>query len=142
MTRTTQLTIPAPEFPLVRKRATGKLQTVKPWLNSNDRLHRQQAAKITAAWRQAAAQQLWIRGRYIDPYDTPVRVTAHIWKPRAGRYDPGNLYPTAKACLDGIVDAGLLTDDDWKHVTGPDMRHGGIGPAALVITITQEETND
>jgi len=140
VTRTTQLTIPAPVFPPVRKRATGKLQAVKPWLNSNDRLHRHQERKITAAWRAAAAQQIAAHEQSIDPYSAPVRVTAHIWKPRAGRYDPGNLYPTAKACLDGIVDTGLLTDDDWKHVTGPDMRHGGIGPAALIITITQEET--
>lgn len=39
-------------------------------------------------------------------------------KPRRGRYDPGNLYPTAKACVDGIVDAGLLDADDWVHVDG------------------------
>ncbi|WP_461169290.1 RusA family crossover junction endodeoxyribonuclease [Arthrobacter sp. Z1-15] len=141
MTRTTQFTIPAPEFPPVRKRATGKLQEVKPWLNSNLRLHRQQEAKLTAAWRLEAALRLAERGWDLTPYDGPVHVTAHVWKPRAGRYDPGNLYPTAKACLDGIVDAGLLADDDWKHVIGPDMRHGGKGPAALVITITQEEPN-
>lgn len=139
MTRTTQFTIPAPVFPPVRKRATGKLQEVKPWLNSNLRMHRQQEAKLTAAWRTEAALRLAERGWDLTPYDGPVRVTAHVWKPRAGRYDPGNLYPTAKACLDGIVDAGLLADDDWKHVIGPDMRHGGKGPAALVITITQEK---
>lgn len=138
MTRTTQFTIPAPEFPPVRKRATGKLQEVKLWLNSNLRLHRQQEAKLTAAWRTATALRLAESGWDLTPYDRPVRITAHVWKPRGGRYDPGNLYPTAKACLDGIVDAGLLTDDDWKHVIGPDMRHGGKGPEALVITITQE----
>lgn len=111
-----QLTIPAPAA----------------WLNSNQRLHRMAAAKLTATWREAA--RLAVPTSWA-PVEGLQRVEAHIWKPRRGRYDPGNLYPTAKACLDGIVDAGLLADDDWHHVLGPDMRHGGIGPAALVVTI-------
>ena len=126
-----EVTVPAPEFPPVRKRASGKLQEVKPWLSSNDRLHRQQEAKITKAWREAAQAATPEAG----PVEGRVRVVAYVWKPRRGRYDPGNFYPTAKACMDGIVDAGLLVDDDWVHMDGPDMRHGGIGPAALAITI-------
>jgi len=101
------------------------------WLNSNDRRHRMAHAKLTKAWREAA----WAACRNIGPLNWPVTITAHVFKPRGGRYDPGNLYPTAKACLDGIVDAGLIPDDDHKHVTGPDMRHGGKGPATLVFTI-------
>lgn len=101
------------------------------WLNSNDRRHRMAAAKITKAWRAAASTACVNFG----PLNWPVQITAHIWKPRNNRYDPGNLYPTAKACLDGIVDAGLLPDDDHKHVIGPDMRHGGKGPAEIVLKI-------
>ena len=102
------------------------------WLNSNDRRHRMAEQKLVREWRSAAREA----ARELPALDWPVNVTAHVWKPRGGRYDPGNLYPTAKACLDGIVDAGLLPDDDHKHVTGPDMRHGGKGEAALVFTIT------
>lgn len=61
-------------------------------------------------------------------------MVATIWKPRNGRYDPNNLWPTVKACVDGFVDAGILADDDHKHVIGPDMRHGGIGPQRIVFT--------
>jgi len=129
--------IPAPNFPPIRKRATGKLKPFGPWLNSNDRLHRHQEAKITKAWREAAAQA----AQGIGPLNTPVRITAHIWKPRGGRYDPGNLYPTAKACVDGLVDAGLLTDDDHTRLIGPDMRHGGQGNPQLILIIeTPKET--
>lgn len=127
-----EVVIPAPHFAPVRKRATGKLSEVKPWLNSNDRLHRMQENKLTSAWRAAAKGLVPAEWEQLT---VPVRVVAEVWKPRRGRYDPGNLYPTAKACLDGIVDAGLLVDDDWRHVEGPDMRHGGIGPAALVVKI-------
>ena len=90
-----------------------------------------QQAKLTAAWREAA-RQVWSGGSYTGG---PVHVVCEVWKPRRGRYDPGNLYPTAKACLDGLVDAGMVADDDWTHVLGPDMRHGGIGPASLVIRV-------
>lgn len=101
------------------------------WLNSNDRRHRMADAKITKAWRLATS----LACRNIGPLNWPVEITAHIWKPRNNRYDPGNLYPTAKACVDGLVDAGLLPDDDHTHVTGPDMRHGGKGPAEIVLKI-------
>ena len=30
--------------------------------------------------------------------------------------------PTAKAVVDGLVDAGVLPDDDAKHLLGPDLR--------------------
>lgn len=92
-----------------------------------------QTAKLTKAWR--AASQVAARG--IEPLQTPIHVTAYIWKPRNGRYDPGNLYPTAKAILDGLVDSGLIKDDDYTRVIGPDMRHGGKGSAEIVLKILE-----
>lgn len=100
-------------------------------LNSNQRIHRLAAAKLTAQWRMAAK----IAARQIDRPDLPkpVRVIAYVWKPRANHYDPNNIYPTCKAILDGIVDANWLPDDDFMHVEGPDMRHGGIGDPRIVF---------
>lgn len=132
LTRTWEVVVPAPELPLVRKRATGKLTKPNVWLNSNMRLHRLQEAKLTALWREA--------GRLAAAGLVPVgaaHIVAHVWKPRGGRYDAGNLYPTAKAVVDGIVDAGILEDDSNAFLLGPDMRHGGIGPAGLVLTVTE-----
>jgi hypothetical protein len=31
------------------------------------------------------------------------------------------------------VDAGWLPDDDFMHVLGPDMRHGGVGESRIVF---------
>lgn len=112
---TTTITIPAP----------------CAWLNSNDRRHRMAEAKLVKEWRESA----YSAAVGIEPFTEQVHITAHIWKPRAGRYDAGNLYPTAKACVDGLVDRGILADDSNRFVVGPDMRHGGKGPAALVLTI-------
>lgn len=47
-----------------------------------------------------------------------------IHKPTGRRYDPGNLYPVAKAIVDGIVLSGMLEDDDYTHVDGPHLHHG------------------
>lgn len=103
------------------------------WLNSNDRRHRMAQAKLVKAWRAAAADAVppgW------PPFDHPVRIVAHIWKARNGAYDAGNLYPSAKACIDGFRDAGILVEDSNEYVIGPDMRHGGKGVPGLIFTFT------
>ena len=120
-----------------RSRARSSSLTVyapAPWINSNDRKHRQVVAKLTSAWR--AAGNAAVPGSW-EPYTGRVHIFAHVWKPRGGRYDPNNLWPTVKAVVDGFVEAGFLVDDDHAHVEGPDMRHGGKGPAALVLTVTE-----
>ena len=104
------------------------------WLNSNQRLHRMVKANRVKAWREAAAGAVppgW------EPFDGPVRIVASVWKNRRGRYDPNNLNTTTKACVDGFVDAGLLVDDDWLHVIGPDHRHGGIGEPGIIFMFTK-----
>lgn len=128
----------APELKPVRRRKTGKTVTPSPWLNANDHnMHPIARAKLTALWRENACKT----AAGTPAFTEPVHITCHIWKPRNNRYDTGNLYPTAKACVDGFVEAGVMADDDWKHVIGPDMRHGGIGPAALVFTIEPAKTS-
>ena len=88
-------------------------------------------ANLTKQWRMAG----FVAARNLDPLTPPVRIVAHIWKPRKGRYDPNNLADTTKAIVDGFVDSGLLEDDSFHHVIGPDHRHGGIGPARIVLEI-------
>lgn len=125
MTRTAEFTIPAP----------------CAWINSNQRTHRMAQAALTKEWRRAgddAINPAW------QPFEGPVHITAWITKKRGGRYDPNNLWPTIKAIVDGVVDSGLLPDDDHLHVIGPDMRHGGTGePSVLmrIVSIRSEETS-
>jgi crossover junction endodeoxyribonuclease RusA len=71
----------------------------------------------------------------LPPVVGQVRILAFISKERGGRWDPNNLWPTVKAAVDGIVDAGLLVDDDHEHLVGPDMRRGPKGPAKLTLEI-------
>lgn len=64
--------------------------------------------------------------RDLTPTTQRVKIDVDVWKPRAGRYDPANLYPTVKALVDGITDAGIWEDDDHAHVDGPHLHHGGV----------------
>jgi hypothetical protein len=52
------------------------------------------------------------------------RIVCYVRMTGNRRYDPGNYAPSAKACVDGIVDANVLPDDSAHYVTGPDMRRG------------------
>lgn len=59
----------------------------------------------------------------------------------ARRRDPGNWAPSAKAAVDGMVDAGLLEDDNSTRLLGPDPRLGTpVAGTQLVLVITDLST--
>jgi hypothetical protein len=119
---TLTLTIPAPCEPI----------------NSNHRLHPHVKAKRTAAWR-ARAQVAAIQAGKPRMKHAHVRAFMAITTARA--FDAGNWYPTAKACLDGIVSAGCLPDDSNAFVVGPDMRPDAKA-AVYTLTITLDDACD
>lgn len=89
-------------------------------LSANDRYHWRQKAARTRYWRQLT--NVCVRAAQADPVGGLVRITVTFAWPDRRRRDIGNLAPTVKAIVDGIVDGGLLPDDDDKHVIGPDIR--------------------
>ncbi len=91
----------------------------KEWVTSNQRLFWRERAKRTAAWRRSAHEAALTSGiRRMDKAWLVVDVSFADVR----RRDPANWHPTAKACVDGMVDAGLFPDDDANHILGPDMR--------------------
>lgn len=50
------------------------------------------------------------------------RLVVTVSLPDRRRRDLHNFTPTIKAIVDGLVDAGLLPDDDATHLSGPDWR--------------------
>lgn len=113
---------------------TIPIQNPKHLLNANSRKHWTDRSTKTAFWRPAghhAAQQAHL------PQNIPfITIHATIYKPRPGRYDPTNLYPTIKAIIDGLTDYGLIEDDDYKHLDGPHMHHGGFDKTNPRIELT------
>lgn len=110
------------------------LDVVAPceWITANGRIHHMKRAKLTREWRSATRKAL---PEGVEPFTGPVHITAHIWKPRAGRWDPNNWCLTTKAMVDELVSLGLLDDDDHEHVIGPDHRRGGKGEPRIILTI-------
>lgn len=100
------------------------------WVNSNHRLHWAVRAKRTKAWRTAARYAAHGLARH-----ERVHVTVYVHKKTRRAYDAHNLVPTVKACIDGIVDAGLIPDDTNAHLVGPDMREGETRPDQPGLTI-------
>lgn len=108
------------------------LEPPAKFINANDRLHWRKKAELTKAWREAAANAVGF-----EPYHyTRAHITAAIRFPNNIRRDVHNLYPTVKACVDGLVDALLLPDDSDAYIVGPDMRrHIPNGSPLVTITI-------
>ncbi|MFD3310098.1 hypothetical protein [Streptomyces sp. NPDC058694] len=103
-----------------------------PLLNANKNMHVQDRRRVIARLREAAKEAVDECPSLLDALDAarpgPVFQRAHILgvlhPSTKGRRDPANWYPSFKAAVDGLVDAGLFEDDDHTRVLGPDMRLG------------------
>jgi hypothetical protein len=86
----------------------------KPLLMNKQRtMHFQAWGKICAEWREhfwalAVDQKI----PHLDACTIDVRHTVSTRR----RVDPVACYPSVKAAIDGIVDAGVLDDDDQHHL--------------------------
>lgn len=109
-------------------------------LNANQRMHWQKRRKIVELLRRAARDAAASQNA---PRLERAHITVLVAWPDRRRRDVHNLYVTVKACIDGLVDYGLLPDDDDTHLTGPDLRVdpnlSGI-PKATRLTFHIKET--
>ena len=95
-------------------------------LNANDRPHWAQKAKITAYLRQIGRLKV-SEGKY--PAYTkkrPCGLVVTIYAPTKRRMDPPNFYPTVKALVDGMTDAGIWTDDNHEVIKYMVFKYGGL----------------
>ncbi|MFE5630631.1 hypothetical protein [Streptomyces sp. NPDC056543] len=117
-------------------------------LNANQRLHYRVRAEATDRIRTAAmnacSEDPTMRAALVLAGDQPLLRHAYILgvlhPPSRRRADPANWYPSFKAAVDGIVDAGVLEDDDHTRLVGPDMRIGPITPGGQLVLHIQELT--
>lgn len=86
-----------------------------PPLSANDRPHYRVRARITKQIRTTT----WVLAKQAKLPTDCAHVTVQLhYRPRdKRRRDPSNLMPTQKACVDGLVDAGLVPDDCQEFVT-------------------------
>ncbi|MDR2833467.1 MAG: hypothetical protein LBV67_07115 [Streptococcaceae bacterium] len=113
-------------------------------INSNDRLHFQQKAKMTKALRDKAKMvvenKLDTTTLPLYDKDKPCKVKVTIYSPTRRRLDPPNLYPTVKALIDGMTDAQLWTDDNYEVIKSMSFEYGGLsGSKAYKIELETEK---
>lgn len=128
-------------------------QTVRLWLpprrelTANGRYHWAERARRARQIRWTAALEARLAG--LRPMPGPVAVTVTVVYPRRGRHDPENFAPSWKPAIDGLVDAGVLPDDDSTHVTqlacraDPRTVREACGrPSGHLLTITLAPTQE
>lgn len=77
-------------------------------------MHFRTRAKWVKEWREAFC--VLARAERIPKLDrVEVHGTSHL-RSRRSRYDVGADYPSVKAAIDGVADAGVIVDDDPERV--------------------------
>jgi len=100
---------------------TVEIPAPAPWLNANQRTDLRAQTPQRRAWRDAA--HVWAQAARLPGLGRAHLIaTLHFTDRR--RRDTHNYYPTIKACVDGLIDYGLLPDDSAQYLTGPDLRLG------------------
>lgn len=119
-------------------------------LNANQRVHHRVRAERTATIRSAAREACLTHPKLRADLATAGQapVLPHAWilgvihPGSRRRLDPANLYPSFKAAVDGVVEAGVLEDDDHLHLLGPDMRLGDVVRGGRLVLHIYEMTAD
>jgi len=114
-------------------------------INSNESQHRARRARIVKKIRNAAheavsecpALMAALAAAKPGPLFQRAHVLGVLHPARNGRRDPANWYPSFKAAVDGLVDAGLLDDDDHTRLCGPDMRLGVKVPGGQLVLVVR-----
>lgn len=104
-------------------------------VNDALRMHRQQCARLTAEWRRAF-WALTLEARVPKLDRVAITVETHLKGQR--RQDPAACCIAVKAAIDGIVDAGVLVDDDGEHLVSltflPPIFGTAVDELTLVVT--------
>ena len=85
----------------------------QPAPSPNDRTDRRATNTTVQAWREAAA---WMARKHRLPRMARAEIVLTMTPADRRLRDATNLYAALKACEDGLVDAGVLRDDDWRYV--------------------------
>lgn len=110
---------------------------VRPWtLNSERTWHHYKRAKYVKEWREAYCALALAQG---VPAVTAIEVEATPYLSGRGRtQDVGACFPAVKAAVDGLVDAGVIPEDNPTYVKMLSFRapqKGKKGENSLLLTI-------
>lgn len=115
------------------------LPYTRPPLNQNQRLHWAVKAKLTKDIKLTT--YIIAQSMRLPQGVEFATIELVYYPPDKRRRDEDNLSPTLKACADGIVQYGLVLDDNSQHIKswctiGPVVKGGKV---ALNITIDDDQ---
>lgn len=109
----------------------------RPWTtNAERRMHHHERAALVAEWRQAFA--VLARAERIPRLERVVVVGMQVLASRRSRPDVGACLPAVKAAVDGLVDAGVLVDDDPDHVVELRFTAPAVGGRDALVLLVEE----
>lgn len=105
-------------------------------LSPNARKHWRLKAKLTATARRLAkmtAMVAWVEQELVVKQFRKAQATERFYWPDKRRRDVRNAEGSLKSYWDGIIDAGVLPDDDYEHLTHlpSEFHHGDPEPPHL-----------
>lgn len=124
------------EYELTRKTNPTTLKHGNQMISANDRMYFRVKSQLTQFLRRLSANRTWSRPVYTRK--NPCTITIDVQPPTSRRMDAPNWYPTVKALIDGLVDSGLLSDDNnhvIKSTTFKSTKLSDTKNYKLVITI-------
>jgi crossover junction endodeoxyribonuclease RusA len=89
-------------------------------------------SEATKQWRHSAG---WAAKAAKIPPLSVVIVEAQPWQSKGVLADAGNHLPSVKAAIDGLVDVGVLHDDDPTHVAALILLAPRRGNDGLTLTV-------
>lgn len=112
------------------------------WWSANNRFH---WANVARRKKQVRTLSRVLAGLKLKPVKT-CDLTAIVSIPTGARFDPHNVGSTViKAAIDGLVDAGILLDDDKDHLTSVRVvageKTGRTGWYRLVLELEGKEND-
>jgi hypothetical protein len=109
-------------------------------MSMNDRYATVQIGKKQIEPEKLNRTRFWRARAHSAARNTPLvpwaRVCVFYRFPTNHRREVANLQPTSKAIIDGLVDAGVVPDDNDNHIVGPDNRREPVnGPHKVIVRI-------
>ena len=113
--------------------------TVRPWTTNAERTwHYRKRAKVVKDTRE---RWVILTRQAAVPRLEKIRVdVVPLAKDRRWRPDVGACYPAVKAAIDGMVDAGVIVDDNPEHLSSITFHSVQVcGRDGLRLVVTEEQ---
>lgn len=107
------------------------------WVASNDHTHWRNRHAGVKAWRETAAWRA--KQARLPKITSPYAIHATVHKATRHLFDLDGIVPSVKACVDGLRDAGVLEQDDFRHMVRLVVEAGEADPETPRLMLRIEE---